>query len=289
MAAPSGDKCFVRSARPLGQWRVRILDQKFGDRSMKRGATILTVATLLLWTTMTAVQGDCGSAALPPCGAPEPPPVAAPTSEALVTGQWRLFSPVFAALPAGGYPIGFGRDGTVQTGNLASVTAWSMPASGRLELTGGGRVVYGFVWSERYGAFRRVDAESVTAALSMVIAPVGLDTLRAAAAMERQPGEADPTSRLRRVASLPLHLDGAKINNPGEAVTVAVDAYFARAGGKRSIRSAQAISAASLGFDVPDFAKAGDRVWEVRVYEFGTLSGVIWVNAETGRTRFVAP
>ena len=88
---------------------------------------------------------------------------------------------------------------------------------------------------------------------------------------------------------MPSRLDGAKVDNPGEAVTVAVDAYFARAGGKRSIRSAGAIGAATLDFDVPDFARAGDRVWEVRVYEFGTLSGVIWVNAETGRTRFVAP
>jgi hypothetical protein len=49
------------------------------------------------------------------------------------------------------------------------------------------------------------------------------------------------------------------------------------------------VGAASLGFDVPDFASAGDRVWEVRIYERGALSAVIWVNAETGRPRFLAP
>jgi hypothetical protein len=251
-------------------------------------ATVVLVR-LVLWGALAGAQSGCGSSALPPCGAPEPPPVAAPTSDQLAIGQWRLFSPVFAALPAGGDAIVFSRDGTVQTSNLAGVTGWSMPRSGRLELTGGGRVIYGFTWSERYGAFRRVDSESLTASLSMVIAPVGLDTLRVAAAMERQPGETDPTSRQRAAAALPVRLEGAKVDNPGEAVTVAVDAYFARAGGKRSIRSAAAIGAESLGFDVPGFAKAGDRVWEVRVYEFGTLSGVIWVNAETGGTRFVAP
>jgi hypothetical protein len=192
-------------------------------------------------------------------------------------------------LPAGGYPIELGRDGSVRTSNLADVTGWSMPARGRLELTGGGRVIYGFAWSERHGAFRRVDAEASAASLSMVIAPVGLATLRVAAAMERQPGEGDPTSRLRAAATRPIHLDGAKVDNPGAAVTFAVDAYFARAGAPRSIRSARAVSAERLGFDVPEFAKAGDRVWEARVYEFGTLSAVIWVNAETGGTRFIAP
>ena len=44
-----------------------------------------------------------------------------------------------------------------------------------------------------------------------------------------------------------------------------------------------------ISLDAPDFASAGDRVWEVRVYERGTLSAVIWVNAETGGSRFLAP
>ena len=230
-----------------------------------------------------------GPAALPPCGTPEPPPIVAPTSDALVAGQWRLFPPVFAALPAGGYPIAFGRDGAVQTRNLPGVTGWSMPAGGRLHLTDGARVIYAFAWSERYGSFRRVDPEAVATSLSMVIAPASLATLRVAAAMSASLARPISTSRLRAAAALPIHLEGAKVDNPGEAVTIAVDAYFARAGGKRSLRSAQAIGAAGLAFAVPDFASAGDRVWEVRVYEFGSLSAVIWVNAETGRARFVAP
>jgi hypothetical protein len=108
----------------------------------------------------------------------------------------------------------------------------------------------------------------------------------------RRPGEVDPAlvpALLRAPAAVPVHLPGARVSNPGEAVTLAVEAYFARAGGLRALRSAQVVGAASLGFDVPDFASAGDRVWEVRVYERGTLSAVIWVSAETGRPRFVAP
>jgi hypothetical protein len=57
----------------------------------------------------------------------------------------------------------------------------------------------------------------------------------------------------------------------------------------RALQSAQTVGAASLGFDVPGFAQAGDRVWEVRVHERGALSAVIWVNAETGGSRFLAP
>lgn len=256
------------------------------------GATLLGVS-LLAWPAVRVAQPGCGSGALPACGAPEPVPVAAPTAGELVAGQWRLLSPVFAALPAGGYPIAFRRDGVAQTGNLAGVTGWSMPAAGRLELTGGGRVLYGFLWSERHGAFRHVIAGGTAAGLSMVIVPAGLDPLRAAAAMEeRRRDEVDPALLPPLLAApppAPVVLRGAKVSEEGQAADAAIAAYFARAGGMRALQSVRVVGAASLGFDMPDFASAGDRVWEVRVFERGTLSAVIWVNAETGRSRFLAP
>jgi hypothetical protein len=149
-------------------------------------------AMLLAWPPAVMAQSGCRSGAFPVCGAPEPAPVAAPTSAGLVAAQWRLLSPVFAALPAGGYPIAFDPNGAAQTSNLAGVTGWSMPASGRLELTGGGPVLHRFLWSERYGAFRHVTDDTAPASMTMVIAPLGLDLLRAAAAMERQPGDIAP-------------------------------------------------------------------------------------------------
>jgi hypothetical protein len=114
-----------------------------------------------------------------------------------------------------------------------------MPASGRLELTGGGGKIHGFLWSERYGAFRHVITDGPAAALSMVIVPAGLDPLRAAAAMEHQRGDVDPArapALLRAPASVAVHLAGARVSNPGEAVSAAVDAYFARAGGMRALQ-----------------------------------------------------
>lgn len=260
---------------------------------MSVAASISLAAALLAWPAVEAAQPGCGPGALPACGAPEPAPVAAPTADALAAGQWRLLSPVFAALPAGGYPIGFQRDGAAQTANLAGVTGWVMPAAGRLELTGGGRVLYGFLWSERHGAFRHVIAGGTAAGLSMVIVPAGLDRLRAAAAMEeRRRGEVDPAllpSLLAAPPPAPVVLRGARVSDEGEATRLAVEAYFARARGMRALQSVRVVGAASLGFDVPDFASAGDRVWEVRIYELGTLDAVIWVNAETGRSRFLAP
>jgi hypothetical protein len=254
---------------------------------------VLLGAALVAWPAPGTAQPACRLDAVPACGAPEPAPVAAPTAGELVDGRWRLLSPLFAASPPGGYPIAFRPGGAVTTGDLAGVTGWSMPAAGRLELTGGGRVLYGFRWSERHGAFRHVIAGGTAAGLSMVIVPASLDPLRAAAAMQqRRRGQVDPAllpALLAAPAPAPVVLRDATVSDEGQAADAAIAAYFARAGGMRALQEVRVMGAASLGFDMADFAAAGDRVWEVRVYERGTLSAVIWVNAETGRPRFLAP
>jgi hypothetical protein len=113
----------------------------------------------------------------------------------------------------------------------------------------------------------------------MVIVPAGLDPLRAAAAMEeRRRGEVDPAllpALLAATPPAPMVLRGAKVSDEAQAADAAIVAYFARAGGMRALQRVRVVGAASLGFDMADFASAGDRVWEVRVYERGTLSAVI--------------
>lgn len=43
-----------------------------------------------------------------------------------------------------------------------------------------------------------------------------------------------------------------------------------------------------LGYDVPDFAPAGARIWELRVKTIeGGLRAVIWVNPQSEQVRFV--
>ena len=42
-----------------------------------------------------------------------------------------------------------------------------------------------------------------------------------------------------------------------------------------------------LGFDVPDFGKRGDRVWQVHFLDLaGQTARIAWVNAETGNVMF---
>jgi hypothetical protein len=43
-----------------------------------------------------------------------------------------------------------------------------------------------------------------------------------------------------------------------------------------------------LGFDVPDFGKRGDRVWQVHFVALtGESARIAWVNAETGKVVFL--
>lgn len=44
----------------------------------------------------------------------------------LIEGQWRLFSPVFPAITAEGYPIDFEPGGRVRTRNLPPVDTWRL-------------------------------------------------------------------------------------------------------------------------------------------------------------------
>jgi hypothetical protein len=43
-----------------------------------------------------------------------------------------------------------------------------------------------------------------------------------------------------------------------------------------------------LGFDVPEFGKKGERVWQVHFTELGGRTDrIAWVNAETGKVMFL--
>ena len=45
----------------------------------------------------------------------------------------------------------------------------------------------------------------------------------------------------------------------------------------------------SLGVDIPDFGKKGDRVWQVHRVSFAETTSIIWVNAETMTVRIIYP
>lgn len=45
------------------------------------------------------------------------------------------------------------------------------------------------------------------------------------------------------------------------------------------------LASITLGFDVPNFAKQGEKIWEGRMMDYktskGKIRGILWVNAET--------
>ena len=45
----------------------------------------------------------------------------------------------------------------------------------------------------------------------------------------------------------------------------------------------------TLGVDIPDFGKKGDRVWQVHRVSFAETTSIIWVNAETKTVRIIYP
>lgn len=58
--------------------------------------------------------------------------------------------------------------------------------------------------------------------------------------------------------------------------------------GLSSTHGPTAMLAFMLGFDVPDFGKRGDRVWQVHFVAIGGHTArIAWVNGETGRVMFL--
>ena len=59
--------------------------------------------------------------------------------------------------------------------------------------------------------------------------------------------------------------------------------------GPSAMESARAIARFKIGFDVPDFARTGDRIWLVHVVAIddATVKRVAWINAESGAVIFL--
>ncbi len=87
----------------------------------------------------------------------------------------------------------------------------------------------------------------------------------------------------------PLEIKGAKVSTEAMAVQIAFTEYVK----KMRLRvlaqeGVQDVSVLSLGLDIPDFGKTGDKVWETRI---GTLDGklraILWIHSQSEKTLFV--
>lgn len=93
-----------------------------------------------------------------------------------------------------------------------------------------------------------------------------------------------------RDLSLPPHeIKGAKVSTEAMALQIAFTEYVKKM--RMHIlaqEGVQELSVLSLGLDIPDFGKTGEKVWEARIGTFdGRLRAILWVHSQSEKTLFV--
>ena len=89
----------------------------------------------------------------------------------------------------------------------------------------------------------------------------------------------------------PLVLEGAKVSTEAQAKELAWKSYIGlmlKNHGISATESVRVVETITLGFDVPGYAKKGDKIWETRVIDMMSgLRAIIWIHAESQQTRFL--
>ena len=93
----------------------------------------------------------------------------------------------------------------------------------------------------------------------------------------------------RDLSAMPLQIEGAKVSAQADAKYIAFEAYAKKMHAEiLSNESVQDIAIVKLGYDIPEFAAKGERIWEARVLTIeGELRAIIWVNSRSGEVHFV--
>jgi hypothetical protein len=80
-----------------------------------------------------------------------------------------------------------------------------------------------------------------------------------------------------------LKIEGAKLSTEIGVRKFAFQKFIERMKAKVSAQEGvSAVSIVVLGFNVPDFAQQGERVWEVRISQLeGQLRAILWIHPQT--------
>jgi len=92
------------------------------------------------------------------------------------------------------------------------------------------------------------------------------------------------------LATSPLRFEGTKIPSGAEAKRLARDSYVNKMVTRLTAEEGvHYMTVITLGYDVPDFAKRGEKIWEARVMAFfgSELRSIIWINPRTEKAHFV--
>lgn len=91
-----------------------------------------------------------------------------------------------------------------------------------------------------------------------------------------------------------LEIKGAKVSKAQDAKNLAEGEYLEKLlktrAGMLANEGASDISIATLGFDVPEFGKTGDKIWEVRItlqINLERVRAIAWIHPQTGKVHFV--
>ncbi len=95
------------------------------------------------------------------------------------------------------------------------------------------------------------------------------------------------STRLQKRPS--LQIEGVKVSTQADAERIAFEAYAKKMHAEiLPNEGVQDIAIVTLGYDVRDFAKKGERIWEARVMtDEGRLRAIIWVNPRSEKVHFV--
>jgi hypothetical protein len=88
----------------------------------------------------------------------------------------------------------------------------------------------------------------------------------------------------------PLQINGAKVSTGDDAKAALFRAYLDKVHAPTPASDSIAdINLVTLGFDIGDFAKKGERIWEGRIRTIGShrLRGIIWIHPNTQKAHFV--
>lgn len=85
---------------------------------------------------------------------------------------------------------------------------------------------------------------------------------------------------------------GAKVDSGIAARQLADKQYFIKLRdleyGVLANEGVRSVSIIKLGYNIPDFANKGERIWEVRILAWEELRSIIWINPTTAKVRFLA-
>ena len=89
-----------------------------------------------------------------------------------------------------------------------------------------------------------------------------------------------------------VKLPGAMVSDAEQASRLAMDAYFHRVPGLSAMQGPSRAVLVELGFSVNEYAKVGDKVWEVRITALTqdgnrALCAIVWIHSQTGQPYFL--